>query len=430
MSAATLDLVRSNVGFRHLWLAEAVSLAGDWFTLIALAVVVSRATGGSGLAVGALVVSQLFPWVVVGPWGGVLADRFDRRRLLIATDLGRALNVLLFIPAANGGRLWPVLLLVFVHFSLASIFEPARSALVPRLVAPHQLVTAGTLSSVTWSVMLAAGGMLGGSVLTVVGVSIAFLVDAGSFLASAALIASIRATAAAPARSEPQPADQIRFQEGLGWALAHPAAGVAVLVKAINGVAVIDTFLVLYATRMFVWGEGGVFSVGFLWGCFGLGAVLGPGLLNRFSDGSVPRLRRLVAIGAVLLSCGLFVLASARSLLAVGVGILLRGMGGSANWTYSCVILQKAVPDRMLGRLCALDLVNANVSAMAFSQLWGARIDQAGLRGAVLGAALVSLVPLLAWTLTLRPLERRDGLAARSQPAVRRIAPGPEPWQD
>jgi MFS family permease len=391
-----------------LWLAEAVSLAGDWFTLIALAVAVSRATGGSGLAVGALVVTQLFPWVVVGPWGGVLADRFDRRRLLIATDLGRALNVLSLIPAASGGRLWLVLLLVFVHFSLASIFEPARAALVPRLVGSHQLVAAGTLSSVTWSVMLAAGGMLGGSVVSVVGVSVAFAVDAATFLASAALIAAIPAQAGAPVAQEPRHGDQVRFREGLGWALAHPATGIAVLVKAMNGVAVMDTFLVLYATQLFVWGEGGVLSIGLLWCCFGLGAILGPVLLNPFSDGSVARLRRLIAVGAVLLSCSLLVLGSARSLLAAGVAILLRGMGGSANWTYSSVILQKTVPDRMLGRLSALDLVNGNVSGMAFSLLWGARIDQAGLQDAVRGAAVVSVVPLLAWILALRRLEKRE----------------------
>ncbi len=404
-----LDLIRHNANFRRLWLAEAISLAGDWFTLIALAVVVSRATDGSGFAVGALVVSQLFPWVVAGPWGGVLADRFDRRRLLIATDLTRTLSVLLLIPAASGRQLWPVLLLVLVHFSLAAIFEPARSALVPRVVSPQQLVLAGTLLSVTWSVMLAAGGMLGGSVLSVVDVSVAFMVDAATFLASAALIAGMAPAPAAPAPQPAQAARHVRLREGLDWALAHPTVGVAALVKAINGVAVMDTFLVLYATRLFVCGEGGGLSIGFLWGCYGLGAILGPAVLNRFSDGSVPRLRRLIAVGASLLSCSLFVMAGARSLFAAGVGTLLRGMGGSATWTYSSAILQKAVPNRMLGRLSALDLVNGNVSAMAFSLFWGARIDQVGLRGAVLGAALVSLIPLFAWTLSLRTLERRDG---------------------
>jgi hypothetical protein len=72
------------------------------------------------------------------------------------------------------------------------------------------------------------------------------------------------------------------------------------------------------------------------------------------------------------------------------------------------VILQKTVPDRMLGRLSALDLVNGNVSGMAFSLLWGARIDQAGLQDAVRGAAVVSVVPLLAWILALRRLEKRE----------------------
>src|SRR5262249_59492714 len=80
--SATLALLRSNRDYRRLWAAQIVSLTGDWFTLIALAVLVSRDSGGSGLAVSGLALAQMAPWVLVGPWSGGLADRFHPKRLL------------------------------------------------------------------------------------------------------------------------------------------------------------------------------------------------------------------------------------------------------------------------------------------------------------------------------------------------------------
>lgn len=406
MLAATRELLLGNRAYRRLWVAQAISLTGDWFTLIALSVLVSRDSGGSGLAVSALALAQMVPWVVVGPWSGVLADRFDRKRLLVASDLARVVVVLLLIPAAEAHRPAIVLGLALVHFALASVFEPARSALVPRLVAPRDLVTATTLSSVTWSVMLAAGGMLGGSVLSHVGLRSAFVIDALTFLASAALIAGIPS----PARPAPDGTERPRvaFREGIAWAFAHPGIGAAALVKVINGVAAIETFIVLYATRLFVVGEGGAFSVGFLCASFGLGAILGPMLLNRFNDGSVRRMRRLIVVSSALMSVAFLVLGAAGSLLAAGAAILVRGMGGSANWTFSTIILQKGVPDRLLGRLSALDLVNANLTGMAFSIAWGLTVDGAGLRPAVFAAAMTTLLPLVLWTASLPLLERRE----------------------
>ncbi|HEY7513400.1 MAG TPA: MFS transporter, partial [Vicinamibacteria bacterium] len=198
MIAATAALLRSNRAYRRLWAAQVVSLTGDWFTLIALSVLVSRQSGGSGLAVSGLALAQMAPWVLVGPWSGVLADRFDRKRLLVASDLARVVVVLLLIPAARAERLSAVLGLALLHFAFASVFEPARAALLPRLVAPSQLVTATTLSSVTWSVMLAAGGVLGGAVLSRVGLQTAFVFDALTFAVSAGLLAAIPSPRVAP----------------------------------------------------------------------------------------------------------------------------------------------------------------------------------------------------------------------------------------
>jgi MFS family permease len=403
--AGVRALLRHNAAYRRLWLAQAVSLTGDWFTLIALAVLISRDTGGSGLAVSTLALVQILPWVLAGPWSGVLADRFDRKRLLVASDVARTFIVLLLVPAAEAGHVGPILVLALLHFTLATVFEPARAAIVPGLVEPRELVIATTLSSVTWSVMLAFGGALGGSVLSRVGVRQAFLIDALTFVASAALIVGIRPRHA-PAAAAPR--ETTAFRDGVRWAIAHPPVGAAVLAKTINGVAQVDTFIVLYATRVFAIGEGGAVSVGLLMACFGVGALLGPVLLNRWNDGTARRMRRLIVLSSALICAGMFALGGALSLGAAALGIVLRGMGGSANWTLSTIILQRGVPDRLLGRLSALDLVLANSTQMAFALVWGTTIDRVGLRSAALCAAAATVLPLSLWAASLPGLERRE----------------------
>jgi len=411
----TVRLLRDNRSFRLLWLAQAVSLGGDWFTLIALAVLVSRDSGGSGLAVGGIVVAQVLPMVVVGPFGGVLADRFDRRRLLVASDLLRALVVLLLVPVASSGRLPWIYALALLHFTVSTVFEPTRSALIPRLVEPPRLVAAYTLGAVTWSTMTAAGGIAGGTLLSLLGVTGAFVVDALTFFVSAGLIAAIpplpreKGEPAAGPDPAAAPGPGVRLRDGLAWAAAHPADASGLFIKAIAGVAIVDGFLVIYGTRVFPHGPDGARSVGLLWACFGLGALLGPTLLNLANDGTVGRMRRLVVAGAAFVVTGVFLLAAAPSLAVAGLAIVVRGMGGSANWTYSTILLQKRVPDRMLGRLFALDLANTHLVSMVFTLLWGWCIDRIGVRGAAWTAAAASLVPFAAWTVAVRLMERAGG---------------------
>jgi MFS family permease len=408
-----LRLVGTNPAYRLLWLAQAVSLVGDWFTIIALAVLVARRPQGSGLAVSGLVLVQLLPGVVIGPWSGVLADRFDRRRLLVASDLARSVIVLLLIPAAGSGRLSVIYALAFLHFAVSTVFEPTRSALMPRLVEPRDLVIASTIGTVTWSVMTAVGGIVGGTALSLVGVAGAFALDALTFLASAAFIAAIpaRATVARPGGDE-HAATGTGFRDGLAYLARNRLTAAVLLAKGMNGIAIADVFLVIYATRLFPLGQDGARSVGLLWACFGLGAILGPLLLNAMNDGTVPRMRRLIAAAAVFLSASLFLLAAAPSLAVAGLAIVLRGMGGSSTWTYSTIILQKSVPDRLQGRLFALDLANAYLLAMIFSLLWGAMMDRVGVRPAVLAAATVSFASLVVWTAGLRRMEEGQEKAA------------------
>ena len=155
-----------------------------------------------------------------------------------------------------------------------------------------------------------------------------------------------------------------------------------------------------------------------MYSSFGVGAILGPLLLNRINDGSVPRMRRLVVIGFALGTIGWVVLGAAGSLVILSLALLIRAMGGSANWTYSTVIIQKSVDDRFLGRVFALDMAVFQLATVVSTIVHGVLVDALGvdrLSAISYGTAVVSLGPLLLWTLLVPRMERRE--------AARRIAP-------
>src|SRR5205085_5279232 len=185
-----LELLRRNRDFRLLWLGQVVSQLGDWFDTIALFTLVLRLTG-SGRAVGLVLVARFLPSVVLGPLSGVVADRFNRRHIMIASDIARAVVVLGFLLVRSAGQVWLVYVLTILQLGFSAFFEPARSAAVPSVVSERELVTANSLSSVTWSAMLTLGAAIGGPVTGWFGTDVAFVADSLTYVASALLIYSI-----------------------------------------------------------------------------------------------------------------------------------------------------------------------------------------------------------------------------------------------
>ncbi|MCZ7542117.1 MAG: MFS transporter [Anaerolineae bacterium] len=305
--AGYVQMLRSNPGFARLWLAQVVSLMGDWFNLIVLSALVAEYSGGSGPAVSLLVVARVLPPFFISPVAGVLADRFDRRRLLIFSDLARAGVVLAYLLATGPEALWLIYALTVLQFSLSAIFWPAQSALIPSLVPHSDLVRANTLGSITWSMMLAVGAVLGGLVASLVGPVAALITDSATFVVSALFIGAIRAphyvaetapdAATPPAAPAVAPSDR-GLREGLRYALAHPTTAATLLVKAGLGIVGADTLIVIYGTDVFRLGKDGTGSIGILYATYGVGAVLGPLLFNRVNDGSVRVMRRLIAGGS------------------------------------------------------------------------------------------------------------------------------------
>src|SRR3982751_2335464 len=186
-----IDLLRRNHSFRQLWLGQVVSQMGDWFDTIALYTIILKLTG-SGRDVGLLLVARFVPSFFFGPISGVIADRFSRQRIMIVSDLLRAVVVLGFLFVRRADQLWIIYVLTVFQLGLSTFFEPAKTAAIPSIVEDRELVAANAISSVTWSVMLTLGAAIGGVITGWFGTNAAFILDAFSYLLSAALIVSIR----------------------------------------------------------------------------------------------------------------------------------------------------------------------------------------------------------------------------------------------
>ncbi|MXX84459.1 MAG: MFS transporter [Chloroflexi bacterium] len=419
-----IRLIRSNRDFARLWAAQLVSLLGDWFSTIvisALIVSYTEGTGYQGIAVSGFLIARMIPPLLMRPLAGVLADRFDRKGLLIISDLLRALVVLGLLFTTQSPDYLPLIyVFVVLQFLVSSIFEPARNAIMPSILYRHQLVIGNTLSSITWSAMLAVGAIAGGLVAQAFGTQIALVIDALTFVLSALLVATVvvpevpRSELGQPPRKA-QDKSQRTFADGLRYLWRNPQTAAALFVKSGQSITSSDTLLIIYGTQVFVVGEQGVASMALLWAAFGVGAVVGPLLTNRFSDDSVPVLRRLISVGFALIVLGWLLWGLAPSLELLALAVVVRAMGGSVNWTYSSVIIQQIVPDDYLGRVFSLDFAGfefvQSISILAFGLL----IDAAGgdtIAHIVYLSALVAVLPLLMWVGVVRGIEKRESAEA------------------
>jgi MFS family permease len=176
--------------FGLLWAGGLISETGDWFLLVGLPVWVFQLTGSS-LVTATVFLVGLLPGLVVGPLAGVLVDRWDRRRTLVAVSLAQAAFLLPLLAVDGRDRLWVVYLVMAVEAALGQLNDPARNALVPSLVPPGDLVGANALIGLTSNLARLTGSPLGGVLADLAGLPGLVIGDAVSFLAGAGLLALV-----------------------------------------------------------------------------------------------------------------------------------------------------------------------------------------------------------------------------------------------
>ncbi len=358
-----LDLLKRNHNFRYLWWGNVISLLGDWFNLIASAALVTELTS-SGVAISYLFLVRFLPQFLFSPIAGVIADRYDRRKIMIVADLLRAVTVLGFLLIRSADHLWLFYLLTAAQFVLSALFVPARSAALANIVEQKDLVTANALDSFTWSTMFALGAFLGGVIATLFGNQTAFVMDASTFLLSALLIGRIvlpkreRTSASSAAGGWLELKDGIRYLWHFPFLLGISfvkAAGSFVW-GAINVLEVSYANLVypLSGTAFTRWlsiESGGTATLGLIYVASGLGTGLGPLLMRRWLGDSKKRLMLGISIGFFLTATGILGLGFVNTLPAFLIATFVRTFGTGTIWVFSAVLLQIMVPDHVKGRV-------------------------------------------------------------------------------
>jgi len=401
--------VRGNVHFRRLWIAEVVSLLGDWFNTIALYELVARLTG-SPFALGAVFIFKMLPLGLASPLAGLLVDRFDRRKVMLASDLIRAVLVLGFLLIDEAHEVPLLYLLIASVTVVGSVFQPARSASLPNVTSRRELLTANALSAATWSTMLAVGAALGGFATEWLGTDAVFLIDSGSYLVSALFILR---TVIPQQTDRPEPGPVVatavaNIVDGWRYLRRHPRCGRIAFTKAawsLGGGAMVYMLTLLGAE---VSPTASATAIGILFAVRGVGTGVGP-IVGRklFLDArSWP-----AVIGANLLLSGLAYALLSRLPFGwlVLAPILVAHAGSGANWVFANVLLQRRTEDRYRGRVFATEwllLMTADtISILAASTILEA--GWLGLRGTFLAFAAVQVVCSAAWFLTVVPAERR-----------------------
>jgi MFS family permease len=407
-----MDLLRRNRNFRRLWLGQVVSQMGDWFDTLALYALILQLTG-SGRDVGLLLVARFVPSFFFGPLAGVIADRFSRKRIMIISDLLRAVVVLGFLFVRRADQLWIIYVLTVLQLGLSTFFEPAKTAAIPSIVEDRELVTANAISSVTWSAMLTIGAALGGLITSWFGTDAAFILDAFSYLLSAALIAGMRV----PKRKkrERQKLSLGRLLgitetiEGIKYVKDRPKVLAALLVKPAWGLGGgILTLLAVFGERIFPFGKNAAGGIGVLFAARGIGTAVGPLVARRISGEGVKRMQ--ASIGIAFLIGGVFYIAfgTATSFMFALIVLGIAHCGGSILWVFSTVILQRDVTDSFRGRVFAAELALVTLTMAASNYVTGELLDRFGIspRVVTVGIGILFLLPGIAWFLTQRWWDR------------------------
>lgn len=279
-----LELLRQNRNYRYTWMGQVVSEIGDQFNNIAV-FSLAMALTGSGLVVTGIMLARAIPAVAMGPLAGVVLDRFDRKRIMIASDLVRALVALGFILALTHRANWLLYLFSALLMVASPFFTAGRSAILPTIASSEELHTANSLTQTTQWTTLTVGTFLGATVVAI-GYKWAFVFNALSFVFSAWAISNLRAPKGRGFRSvrkDLTEADVVRpwheYREGLRYMRSVPLV-LAIALLAVGwatGGGAAQILFTLFGEVVF---HGGAAGIGVIWGCAGIGLLLGGAFAN------------------------------------------------------------------------------------------------------------------------------------------------------
>jgi hypothetical protein len=296
-------LLRSNRNFRLTWTGQIISEVGDNYNNIAV-FALAMANTGSGLVVAGILLARAMPMMLAGPIAGVLLDRMDRRKIMIASDVARAVIALMFVLAIPAGRTWMLYVLSGMLMFASPFFTAGRSAIMPVIASESELHAANSLTQMTrWSAQT-IGSLLGGAWIAGFGYEVAFVLNALSFVLSAICIWQLRLPTQANAGRQKLKLHGINpwrdYTAGLRYMRATPLIfGIGLIsIGWATGGGAAQILFSLFGEIVFQRGPAGI---GMLWAAAGIGLVAGA----LFAHALAPRLnydayKRTISIAYVI----------------------------------------------------------------------------------------------------------------------------------
>lgn len=408
--------------YRRYFTGQAVSLVGTWMQTVALGWLVFTLSG-SGTALGAVMAVQFFPMLVLGPYGGLLADRLDKRRLLVGTQVGLAtISVALgIITIAGVVQVWMVIALALGLGLLVAVDTPARQAFVLEMVGPDHLRNAVSLNSVLMNAARAVGPALAAVLIATTGTGLAFIINAGTFAATIWALCSM--TPADLHRAAPAPRESGQVRAGLAYVGRTTELLVPLMMLAIVGMLTYEFSVVL---PLLAEGplDGGAGTYGLLTSAMGVGAIAGGlAVAGAGRTGLRPMSVAAAVFGVAVLLAALapnLPLALAALALVGATSVLFLSTGNST--------LQLRSAPSMRGRVMALWAVAFVGTTPIGAPIIGIISEHVGPRGGLVTGAVACLAAAAIGIAAARHIDR-DGPGGDPEPVgfSRRASAGDGP---
>ncbi|GIG60927.1 MFS transporter [Longispora fulva] len=403
-----LMLLTRNADFRRMLGAELIMFGGDWFVMVPLLVLLQQLTG-SGVWGGLMLAVDTGCMALLLPYTGTLADRLDRKKIVLWANAVSILAVLLLLLVRSPGMAWLALVAMGSIAVAKAFYSPAAQAALPNLLAPEDLPAASVLTGSSWGTMAVLGASLGGMSSAAFGPYWSFVGGALCLAMAITLQLRVRQPFQA-ARSTVAVSAWSALRESMGYLRVKPRVRALITVKCAVGVGngVLAVFPVLAATVFHV----GPLGVGALFAARGLGALFGPlllrGVVLRRQSWLLPGLAvSMATYGVAYLMVGL----TPWFWLAL-VLVAVAHMAGGGNWAMSSLALQLEVPDKLRGRVFSADVMIAFLAVSLSQGTAGVLSDHVPARVIVAVGGALTLAYSICWYLATARLRRAQPATA------------------
>jgi MFS family permease len=408
--------LRKHRNYRLFFTGQVVSLAGTWMQNIALAWFVVELTH-SPLAIGGLAFCRFLPFMLFGLWAGVVADRFDNRRLVMWTQAAQmAVSLALTAFAFAGFENIPAIYALAFLGGTALVFDaPGRQSLTFQMVGRNELPNAVALNTGLFNGSRIIGPAIAGVIIAAGGVGICFAINTVSFLAVLTALALMRGQELYPVKRDERKRTGAAIREGLSYAWHTPEIRLALIILGISSTVGFNFHVILPVLTSQTL-DAGPRAFGILSACFGAGALVGAAVQAARGKASW----RLLLTGATGFSSTLVLLALVTTVPQAGAVLFAAGICFTMWVSNTSAILQLRAPDRLRGRVMSLFMFAFAGLAPIGGLFAGWLMDLGGTPLALsIGGAMSLAVVSFAWTRHLPARAVRPALVPEAEEVSR-----------